>query len=101
MFTTALGGYPAARRSATDASPSRFESFPSLPRTMAWWMKTGGSAPSARNAPTCRSSLARWSPPRMMWVIPKSRSSTTLAQWYVGRPSPRTITNGRTPGGAR
>ena len=49
----------------------------------------GGSPPSARDSAACRSAFARWSLPRMTCVMPRSRSSTTLASWYVARPSAR------------
>ena len=53
----------------------------------------GGSppelAPERPRDPLLHLLVGRWSEPRMMWVIPRSRSSTTVASWYVAVPSAR------------
>src|SRR5688500_7583982 len=53
-------------------------------------MYSGGSAPSARAIASWSGALGRRSLPRITWLIRRSRSSTTEARWYVGRPSART-----------
>ena len=40
----------------------------------------GGSTPKARNRAMCLGVLLRWSSPRMTWVMPISKSSTTLTK---------------------
>ena len=60
------------------------------PTRRPWWTYSGGSAPSARAIDCWSGVLGSRSLPRITCVMPRSRSSTTEASWYVGRPSART-----------
>ena len=90
--TRALPRQACPRRAGrpTEECAARLESFlPSSPSRSPWWTTSGSSPPSARAIRCCTSSFGRWSEPRMMCVISRSRSSTTVASWYVGVPSAR------------
>ena len=49
----------------------------------------GASEPSASNSWICTPEFVTWSSPRMMWVMAKSMSSTTLVKVYSAVPSSR------------
>ena len=59
-------------------SPLRLEIFlPCSFKIMGRWAYCGGVAPSALKMLICLGVLFTWSSPRITWVMPMSKSSTT------------------------
>ena len=88
--STAIGSRPASRNPAIERLSRRFDSaWPSAPISSEWWAMAGASEPSASNSWICTPEFVTWSSPRMMWVMAKSMSSTTLVKVYSAVPSSR------------